>query len=81
MALVNAFLIGLAMFSDLGLAPSIVQSSRGDDPRFLDTAWVLQIARGLVLWILACLLAWPVAAFYDQPLIFWLCFRSRGSGS
>jgi len=69
MALVNAFLIGLAMFSDLGLAPSIVQSPRGDDPRFLDTAWTLQIGRGLGLWVLSCLLAWPVAAFYDQPAI------------
>lgn len=69
MALVYAFLAGLAMFSDLGLAPSIVQSSRGDDPRFLNTAWTLQIARGIGLWVFSCLLAWPVAAFYGQPLI------------
>jgi O-antigen/teichoic acid export membrane protein len=69
MALVYAFLTGLAMFSDLGLAPSIVQSSRGDDPRFLNTAWTLQIARGIGLWVFSCLLAWPLAAFYGQPLI------------
>ncbi len=69
MALLNALLAGLAMFSDLGLAPSIVQSPRGDDPRFLNTAWTLQIGRGLVLWILACLLSWPVAVLYDQPAI------------
>jgi O-antigen/teichoic acid export membrane protein len=69
MAIVNAFLTGLAMFSDLGLAPSIVQSSRGDDPKFLDTAWSLQIARGIALWILACAIAWPAAAFYDQSAL------------
>jgi O-antigen/teichoic acid export membrane protein len=69
MAIVNAFLAGLAMFSDLGLAPSIVQSSRGDDPKFLDTAWSLQIVRGIGLWILACALAWPVAAFYEQSAL------------
>jgi len=69
MAIVSAFLTGLAMFSDLGLAPSIVQSSRGDEPRFLNTAWTLQITRGIGLWGFSCLLAWPVAAFYDQPLI------------
>ena len=69
MALVNAFLMGLAMFSDLGIGPSVVQSSRGDDPQFLDTAWVLQIARGVVLWVFTCLLAWPLAAFYGQPSI------------
>jgi O-antigen/teichoic acid export membrane protein len=69
MAIVFAFLTGLAMFSDLGLAPSIVQSSRGDDPRFLNTAWTLQIIRGIGLWVFSCLLAWPVADFYDQPSI------------
>jgi O-antigen/teichoic acid export membrane protein len=69
MAIVSAFLAGLAMFSDLGLAPSIVQGSRGDDPRFLDTAWTLQIARGVGLFAFSCLLASPLAAFYGQPLI------------
>lgn len=39
MALVGSFLIGLNMFSDMGLGPSIMQSKRGDDPAFLDTAW------------------------------------------
>jgi O-antigen/teichoic acid export membrane protein len=67
MALVNALLAGLAMFSDVGLAPSIVQSHRGDDPRFLYTAWTVQVARGVLLWFVACALALPVAAFYGAP--------------
>ena len=39
MAVVNSVLAGFAMFSDLGLVPSVVQNRRGDDPRFLATAW------------------------------------------
>jgi hypothetical protein len=34
------------MFSDFGLNASIIRSSRGDDPVFLQTAWTVQILRG-----------------------------------
>src|SRR5262245_20320582 len=50
-------MVGLVMFSDLGLNQSIVQSRRGDDPAFLNTAWALQILRGFVLWGAALLIA------------------------
>ncbi|KMK65640.1 oligosaccharide flippase family protein [Puniceibacterium sp. IMCC21224] len=67
MALVLVFLQGLAMFSDVGVAPAILQSKRGDDPDFLNTAWSIQVMRGLGLWLAACLCAWPMAAFYGEP--------------
>ncbi|MFN3936368.1 MAG: oligosaccharide flippase family protein [Gemmobacter sp.] len=67
MALVTVFMVGLAMFSDLGLGPSIQQSPRGDDPAFLRTAYTLQLLRGLVLWLAICALALPAARFYDAP--------------
>ena len=50
MAIAMMVLVGLALFSDVGLKPSVIQNRRGDDPLFLDTAWVIQIARGTVLW-------------------------------
>jgi O-antigen/teichoic acid export membrane protein len=43
----------LTMMSDIGLRQNIVQSPRGDNPSFLDTAWVVQIVRGLALWLVA----------------------------
>ena len=67
MALVNVIVMGFVMLSDVGLVPGIVQSRRGDEPLFLDTAWSIQIGRGFVLWIAACLLASPFADFYGQP--------------
>jgi len=67
MSVVNAFLQGLQMFSDIGIGPSIIQNERGDDATFLNTAWTIQIVRGTVLWLCGCLLAWPAARFFGQP--------------
>ncbi len=69
MALVNVFLQGLAMFSDLGLAPSIVQSPRGEDPGYLRTAWTIQVIRGIALWCGALAVSFPAARFYDEPAL------------
>ncbi len=67
MALVNVFLVGLELFSDIGIGPNIIQNHRGDDPRFLDTAWTVQVVRGFALWLIACALAWPLARLYHHP--------------
>lgn len=66
MAIASAVLQGLTMFSDFGLGPSVVQNRRGDDPAFLNTAWTLQVIRGVALTIIAALASWPLAAFYAQ---------------
>lgn len=67
MALVMVFIQGLYMFSDVGVGPAIMQSKRGDDPRFLNTAWTIQAGRGVALWVAACVLAYPLAAIYGEP--------------
>lgn len=67
MALVSVVLVGLAMFSDVGIGPAISQHPKGDEPTFLDTAFTLNVARGGVLWVLTCALAWPMATFYRAP--------------
>lgn len=72
MALVTVLLVGLTLFSDMGVGPAIMQSKRGDEADFLDTAWTIQIVRGVILWLAACGLAYPAALFYDQPMIAWL---------
>lgn len=67
MALITVFLMGLNMFSDVGVGPAILQSKRGDERDFLDTAWTIQVIRGWLLWLTACALAWPLALFYEVP--------------
>jgi O-antigen/teichoic acid export membrane protein len=67
MAIVIVVLIGLELFSDIGFRPSVVQHSRGDDPDFLNTAWTLQILRGLLLVACCWAIAYPLGAFYAEP--------------
>ena len=57
MAIANIILYGLALFSDFGLGQSIIQSRRGEESIFLNTAWVVQILRGAILWLAAVLIA------------------------
>ena len=70
MSLVQVFLFGLQMFSDIGVTPAIIHSKRGDDPGFLDTAWTISAGRGLLLWLGACAIAYPVSRFYREPMLF-----------
>ena len=67
MALVNVFLIGLNLFSDVGIFPSIIQNKRGEEAQFLNTAWTVQVIRGFALWAGCLLIAFPVAQFYEEP--------------
>lgn len=69
MALVQSFLIGLEMFSDVGIAASIVHSKRGDDREYVDTAWTVQVIRGAMLWVVACVLAVPASWFYKEQML------------
>ena len=72
MTLVNIFVQGLQGFSDVGIGPAIIQSKRGDDPRFLNTAWTIQAMRGLTLGAVSAAIAWPVAQLYGEPQLIWL---------
>ena len=50
-----------SLLTDLGIRQNIVQSRRGADPMFLDTAWTVQIIRGFIIWAMALALS---AALY-----------------
>jgi len=69
MALVTVFITGLQMLSDAGTSPSIMRHERGDTPRFLNTAWSIQVLRGAFLWLLTIVIAPPLAALYDEPVL------------
>lgn len=71
MTLIMVVIQGLNNFSDMGITPAILQSRRGDDPDFLDTAFTMQAMRGVWLWLGCCVLALPVARFYEVPELVW----------
>lgn len=70
MALATVFLVGLQMFSDIGLKPAVIRDPRGDDPEFLNTAWTIQVARGLLLCVIGAAIAYPISLIYGQPILF-----------
>ncbi len=72
MSLVNVVIMGLALFSDLGIGTSIVRSRRSSDPDFLNTGWTMQIIRGFMIWAVACVISSPVAQIYNTPQLVWL---------
>lgn len=71
MTLIMVIIQGLNNFSDVGITPAILQSKRGDDRTFLDTAFTMQAIRGVILWLGCCILAVPAAWFYDVPELVW----------
>ena len=72
MALVTTFRTALELFSDIGINQNIVNSKRGDESTFLNTAWTLQTIRGVVIWILCVPMSVPVAKFYNDQRLLWL---------
>lgn len=67
MGLVMTLIVGVTLLSDVGLGPNIIQNAEGDRPTFLNTAWTIQVIRGVILWGLAVLVAIPAAHFYHDP--------------
>jgi O-antigen/teichoic acid export membrane protein len=72
MAMLSLVLYGLMMLSDVGLAQAVIRSPRGDDPLFLDTTWSIKVLRGLLLWVVASLLAWPASALFREPALLYM---------
>jgi O-antigen/teichoic acid export membrane protein len=71
MAIASTVLVGLAMFSDLGLKQNVVQSARGHEMIYLNTAWTIQIIRGLILFLVgitASLIIFALNSFGKLPV-------------
>jgi len=68
MALAEVVHRGVKMFSDIGIRPALIQNRR-EDADFLNTAWTLQLLRGGGVWLVASLLAWPMARFYRESIL------------
>lgn len=67
MLLINTLRTGGELLTDVGVGQSIVNNPRGNQPDFYNTAWTIQIIRGLALSLLALVLTIPVARAYENP--------------
>jgi O-antigen/teichoic acid export membrane protein len=68
--LITPFILGFELLSDVGIGPSIIQSKRGNEQRFVDVAWTIQAIRGFLLWIAVCIATWPYARLTEPELVY-----------
>lgn len=71
MVLVGLLLLGIGMFSDVGIGPCLVQSKRGREASFVHTAFTVQALRGLVIAALGWSIAPAFAGWYGEPSLVW----------
>jgi O-antigen/teichoic acid export membrane protein len=60
--------MGVQMLSDIGVGQSIVYHRDANDPDFYNTAWSLQLIRGILLWLVFSACAVPIARFYQSTI-------------
>ena len=69
MALIQTLVVGVNLFSDMGIGANIINHKRGGEQRFVNTVWTVSIIRGFFLWGLIAIFAYPVAWLWGEPQI------------
>jgi O-antigen/teichoic acid export membrane protein len=69
MSVATVILVGVVMFSDLGLRQVIVRSKEASDPTFLNTVWTLQVLQGVGVAAVLLLIAAGLALAQHQGVV------------
>jgi O-antigen/teichoic acid export membrane protein len=69
MAIVTSVSTGVALMTDAGIGQNIVVNRNAEKPEFYDTAWTINLIRGLVLSLVCLVIAGPVARFYGIEVL------------
>lgn len=64
-AIVVTIAMVATLLSDIGIRQAIVHSKHGDEALMLNTAWTMQVLRGVLIWSACCLLALGLGAAQD----------------
>lgn len=64
MVLINTFVIGASMFSDVGVRDSIITHKDSSKPSFYNTAWTVELGRGFLMCLVLVGLSVPLSAVY-----------------
>lgn len=64
---INTLKTGMELVTDVGVGQNVVVSPNSEKRSFRDSAWTLQFARGLLLFGLLSLAAYPLAQLYSIP--------------
>ena len=66
MIVLTSIRVGIELFTDIGLGHNIIANKNAFEPRFYNTAWTLQILRGVLLAVIALALMPALSHFYDE---------------
>ncbi|UUX96852.1 oligosaccharide flippase family protein [Aquabacterium sp. J223] len=69
MAMTTTVMTITGLLTDVGIRENLIRSSRADDPLFRSTAWTVQIARGLVIFLGTCAIALVLSVASDFGLV------------
>jgi O-antigen/teichoic acid export membrane protein len=72
MQIVYSLRTGVELISDVGIGQNIIYNENANEPDFYNTAWTLQVIRGIVLWLVFSAAAWPAANFYRTPILLYI---------
>jgi O-antigen/teichoic acid export membrane protein len=72
MAIVWTFMYAINMLTDAGLEAAALRHPRGEEQSFLNTVWTVKVVRGVLLFVVACVIAYPVSVIYKVPDLVWL---------
>jgi len=72
MLIVNSLRTGIELISDVGIGQNIIYHKNGNEPNFYNTAWTLQVIRGIAIWLLALAATVPISKFYQSPIIVYI---------
>ena len=72
MAIVWSTLFALGMLSDAGLSAAAIRHARAGESNFINTLWTMKVVRGLIIFGVTCLIAYPMSVTYQMPDLTWL---------
>jgi O-antigen/teichoic acid export membrane protein len=67
MLIVNTLRTGVELLSDIGITANVISNPRGAEPDFYNTAFTLQVIRGVILGVAILVLAGPLTHIYPEP--------------
>jgi len=69
MQIVYSLRNGIELISDVGISQNIIFNKNANEPDFYNTAWSLQLIRGIILGIIFSIASVPFARFYQSSIL------------
>jgi O-antigen/teichoic acid export membrane protein len=69
MVVLMSLRVGVELFTDVGIGQNIIANSKGWESRYYNTAWTMQLLRGVILAVLFLAAMPAISHFYDDPFL------------